>query len=162
MDKCCRFIAVSFDIKCQTVVNLHQYELSRICLIFFPCISRVIRSDKEIKDILSLISGRTSRVSRTKKVRDTDEIPSSTDVKKTTRAGGQTSRQISAATESSTSDGRRKTRDEARIIKPSLTLRTQASSSTISSSKFISREPNGNRITINGQTYEKVCYDEYS
>ena len=120
-----------------------------------------IRSDKEIKDILSLISGRTSRVSRTKKVRDTDEIPSSTDVKKTTRSGGQTSRQISAATESSTSDERRKTRDEARIIKPSLTLRTQASSSTISSYKFISREPNGNRITINGQTYEKVCYDEY-
>ena len=162
MDKCCLFIAVSFDIKCQTVVNLHQYVITRICLIFFPCISRVIRSDKEIKDILSLISGRTSRVSRTKKVRDTEEIPSSTEVKKTTRAGGQTSRQISAATESSTSDGRRKTRDEARIIKPSLTLRTQASSSTISSSKFISREPNGNRITINGQTYEKVCYDEYA
>ena len=94
-------------------------------------------------------------------MRDTDEIPSSTDVRKTIRSGGQTSRQISAATESSTSDGRRKTRDEARIIKPSLTLRTQASSSTISSSKFILREPNGNRITINGQTYEKVCYDEY-
>ena len=98
-------------------------------------------------------------------MRDTDEIPSSTDVKKTTKAGGQTSRQtsrqISAATESSPSDGRRKTRDEARIIKPSQTLRTQASSSTISSSKLILREPNGNRITINGQTYEKVCNDEY-
>ena len=94
-------------------------------------------------------------------MRDSDKIPSSNDVKKTIRSAGQTSRQISAATESSTSDGRRKTRDEARITKPSPTLRTQASSSTISSSKLFLREPNGNRITINGQTYEKVCYNEY-
>ena len=102
-----------------------------------------------------------SGVSRTKKVRDTDEIPSSTDVKKTTKARGQTPRQISAATESSTTDGRRKTRDDARKIKPSPTLRTQVSSSTVSSSRFILRETNGSRITINGQTYEKVCYDRY-
>ena len=120
-----------------------------------------IGRDNEIKDIFSLVQGRNSGVSRAKKVRDTDEIPSSTNVKKTTKVGGQTSRQISAATESSTSDGRRKTRDEARKIKPSPTLRTQVSSSTVSSSRFLLRETNGSRITINGQTYEKVCYDKY-
>ena len=66
------------------------------------------------------------------------------------------SRQRSGATESSLSDGRRRNRDEVVVPKLPTTLRTQFSSSTISSSKFNLGITASNRITINGQTYEKV------
>ena len=66
-------------------------------------------------------------------------------------------KQRSAATESSTSEGRRKYRDaELRNTKIPRTIKTQPSSSTPSSSKFPSREQSSNIIVINGQTYEKV------
>ena len=83
--------------------------------------------------------------------------PTSTSNTKICKTDVRHSRQRSAATESSLSDGRRRNRDEVGIPKlPLSTHRTQFSSSTISSSKFNLGVTASNRITINGQTYEKV------
>ena len=79
-----------------------------------------------------------------------------TNTKENYRTEEKPTRQRSAATESSTSEGRRKPRDGPRVTKVPQTIKTQASSSTLSSMRLNSREHTANRITINGQTYEKV------
>ena len=103
-----------------------------------------------------LIIGRNSNTSRRKKEIDREDNARTRSHTKSSNTEDRPSRQRSGATESSLSEGRRKNREELALSKLPPTLRTQFSSSTISSSKFNLGITASNRITINGQTYEKV------
>ena len=102
------------------------------------------------------VLGRSSSVSRRRKLNEKQENSISTNNRENYRSEEKPPRQRSAATESSTSEGRRRNKDGPRATKIPQTIKTQASSSTLSSMRINSREHTANRITINGQTYEKV------
>ena len=106
------------------------------------------------------ILGRRSSISRRRRSPDIQDTYTETTNRKNYRSETKTPRQKSAATESSTSEGRRKNPTEGQTTKLPRTIKTQPSSSTLSSSKFSSREKAASRIVINGQTYEKVCLNK--